>query len=114
MCCSSWACNAVACAMLVSACQSRTLDAAPSGAAPALSSQLRSGASAMLTPIGPAPGPDEPTASTRNPHADDLVAAQEGRILFTRYNCAGCHGDHGGGGMGPSLRDPTWLYGSSA
>ena len=24
----------------------------------------------------------------------------------------GCHGGHGGGGMGPSLRDPVWLYGN--
>ena len=29
-------------------------------------------------------------------------------------NCAGCHGGHAGGGMGPSLRDKDWIYGSSA
>jgi cytochrome c oxidase cbb3-type subunit 3 len=41
------------------------------------------------------------------------VAIAEGRKLFLWYNCAGCHGGHAGGGMGPSLRDPVWLYGSS-
>jgi cytochrome c oxidase cbb3-type subunit III len=35
----------------------------------------------------------------------------EGRKLFVRMNCAGCHG---GGGMGPSLRDVTWIYGGKA
>ncbi|HSS39969.1 MAG TPA: c-type cytochrome, partial [Polyangia bacterium] len=29
------------------------------------------------------------------------------------FNCAGCHGGRAGGGMGPSLRDPEWLYGST-
>ena len=26
-------------------------------------------------------------------------------------NCAGCHGDHGGGGTGLRLRDVDWIYG---
>jgi cytochrome c oxidase cbb3-type subunit 3 len=37
----------------------------------------------------------------------------QGRRFFLAYNCAGCHGDHGGGGMGPSLRDDAWIYGDS-
>ena len=37
--------------------------------------------------------------------------AQGGR-LFVWMNCAGCH-SHGGGGMGPALRDAKWRYGSS-
>jgi cytochrome c oxidase cbb3-type subunit 3 len=37
----------------------------------------------------------------------------EGRQLFIRFNCSGCHGGRAGGGMGPSLRDVDWLYGSS-
>jgi Cytochrome C oxidase, cbb3-type, subunit III len=28
-------------------------------------------------------------------------------------NCSGCHGEHAGGGMGPSLRDVDWLYGGA-
>ena len=45
-----------------------------------------------------------------NPLAGNAVAQQEGRTLFVQYNCSGCHGGHGGGGMGPSLRDPVWIY----
>jgi cytochrome c oxidase cbb3-type subunit 3 len=47
-----------------------------------------------------------------NPLATDPVALQDGRRLFDWYNCSGCHGGHAGGGMGPSLRDPVWLYGN--
>jgi cytochrome c oxidase cbb3-type subunit 3 len=36
----------------------------------------------------------------------------EGRQLFVRFNCSGCHGGRAGGGMGPSLRDVDWLYGN--
>ena len=35
-----------------------------------------------------------------------------GLQLFTWFNCAGCHGVRGGGGIGPPLRDKTWIYGS--
>ena len=47
-----------------------------------------------------------------NPYATDAVALQDGRRLFDWYNCSGCHGGHAGGGMGPSLRDETWIYGN--
>jgi cytochrome c oxidase cbb3-type subunit 3 len=47
-----------------------------------------------------------------NPYAGDAAALAEGRRLFVWFNCAGCHGDHAGGGMGPSLRDSTWIYGN--
>jgi cytochrome c oxidase cbb3-type subunit 3 len=63
--------------------------------------------------IGPLPGPAEYQPATRNPFAGDMAATHEGRRLFVAYNCAGCHGDHGGGGMGPSLRDERWLFGNS-
>lgn len=36
----------------------------------------------------------------------------QGQRLFVWMNCAGCH-SHGGGGMGPPLRDAKWRYGSS-
>jgi len=49
----------------------------------------------------------------RNPYAGNASAANEGRQLFVQYNCSGCHGGRGGGGMGPSLRDSLWIYGSS-
>ena len=50
-------------------------------------------------------------AGVANPYADDRTAPAEGRQLFVRFNCSGCHGGHAGGGMGPSLRDVDWLYG---
>jgi cytochrome c oxidase cbb3-type subunit 3 len=61
--------------------------------------------------IGPQPGPDHPLPQAVNPYAHDTSILPEGRQLFQQYNCAGCHGDHGGGGMGPSLRDTLWYYG---
>jgi cytochrome c oxidase cbb3-type subunit 3 len=63
-------------------------------------------------PVGPIPGTAKPPP-VANPFADDASALMEGRRLFVQFNCAGCHGGHAGGGMGPSLRDPDWLYGSS-
>ncbi len=69
-------------------------------------------ASAASTPVGPVPGEIEKVNYPTNPLAGDPVALQDGRRLFNWYNCSGCHGGHAGGGMGPSLRDPVWLYGS--
>jgi cytochrome c oxidase cbb3-type subunit 3 len=64
--------------------------------------------------IGSQPGPDRAFAFVSNPYENDLTVLAEGKRLFAWYNCAGCHGDHGGGGMGPSLRDSTWIYGGEA
>lgn len=64
-------------------------------------------------PVGPLPGPEAFAPDAPNPYATDRIALMEGRRLFARMNCAGCHGDHGGGGMGPSLRDQSWIYGST-
>src|SRR4051794_25951444 len=63
-------------------------------------------------PVGPIPGPGVASAE-QNPLQDNDEARHDGQVLFMRYNCAGCHGDHGGGGMGPSLRDERWLYGKA-
>src|SRR5579872_49577 len=65
------------------------------------------------TPVGPVPGAPIVLTPKANPFQQDPVALAEGRTLFESYNCAGCHGDHAGGGMGPSLRDEDWIYGSS-
>jgi cytochrome c oxidase cbb3-type subunit 3 len=68
------------------------------------------------TNVGPIPGVGEAPAGfepIENPFARDPTALADGRRFFTQYNCAGCHGDHGGGGMGPSLRDEVWLYGGN-
>ena len=63
--------------------------------------------------VGPVPGTTAQPGGRSNPYAQDPVVLAEGRRLFQSYNCAGCHGDHAGGGMGPSLRDQDWIYGSS-
>jgi cytochrome c oxidase cbb3-type subunit III len=65
------------------------------------------------TAVGPAPGPNKTVPAPANPLAGNAVAVQEGRRLFVQMNCSGCHGGRAGGGMGPSLRDPDWIYGSS-
>jgi cytochrome c oxidase cbb3-type subunit 3 len=62
-------------------------------------------------PVGPLPGPHVDAGARKSPLPPDQFTLNEGRVAFMRYNCAGCHGDHGGGGMGPSLRDETWIYG---
>lgn len=74
----------------------------PSGALPTLQAA-----------VGPVPGPGNGALGPANPYADDARSPQAGRTLFVRFNCSGCHGGRAGGGMGPSLRDQTWLYGSS-
>ena len=43
----------------------------------------------------------------------DRQVAIEGRQLFLKYNCYGCHGGLAGGAMGPSLRDDTWKFGGT-
>src|SRR5690606_5421986 len=70
--------------------------------------------------VGDPPGPPRAAwpmsaadPGTANPFAGNLQALALGRRFFVAYNCAGCHGDHAGGGMGPSLRDQEWIYGSS-
>ena len=67
----------------------------------------------IRTPVGPIPGPEQNPQRPTNPYANDRTALGEGRQLFIRFNCSGCHGGRAGGGMGPSLRDVDWLYGSS-
>lgn len=74
---------------------------------------VAAGGPALATdPVGPVPGAIHEIHFRVNPYTNDPVALQDGRRLFDWYNCSGCHGGHAGGGMGPSLRDPVWLYGN--
>jgi cytochrome c oxidase cbb3-type subunit 3 len=71
-----------------------------------------------LAPVGPIPGPqvagEDPSTTIRSPYAGDPAALEQGRQLFVAMNCAGCHGGHAGGGMGPDLRpDHIFSYGST-
>ena len=89
-------------ALMLAGCEARPIEIAPVGANPP-----------VRTPVGPIPGPAIAVQLKTNPYAQDPIALAEGRKLFVWYNCAGCHGGHAGGGMGPSLRDVTWIYGNS-
>jgi cytochrome c oxidase cbb3-type subunit III len=86
--------------LLTAACQSPSTPVASSSSPP------------VPTSIGPVPGPPSTPHERTNPLNGDPVALQDGRRLFDWYNCSGCHGGHAGGGMGPSLRGPVWLYGN--
>ena len=67
----------------------------------------------MFTAVGPVPGPPTNPPRRANPYHDHRGAVAEGRELFIRFNCSGCHGGRAGGGMGPSLRDVVWRYGDA-
>jgi cytochrome c oxidase cbb3-type subunit 3 len=54
-----------------------------------------------------------PGGLLRNPHAGDAAVAKSGALLFTAMNCDGCHGEAGGGWVGPNLADGRWRYGGA-
>jgi len=87
--------------------------AVPAPAKPAPPAAAPAGEHVARAPVGPIPGGGKPPDIV-NPYANDATALQAGRRFFTQMNCAGCHGEHAGGGMGPSLRDAMWLYGHSS
>ncbi len=89
-------------AVVLCGCQQQPSEVAAAGAVQAVD-----------IPVGPIPGPAMQPPEQKNPFGQNSVALMEGRQLFVHYNCSGCHGGHAGGGMGPSLRDPVWIYGSS-
>lgn len=91
-------------ALTLVGCNRQPTEAASNAAPPAMR--------AAVGPVpGPGSGPDKGREPVRNPYADSRGALTEGRQLFVRFNCSGCHGGRAGGGMGPSLRDVDWLYG---
>ena len=55
---------------------------------------------------------DSVTADTANPFDGKADAADAGKALFTKMNCAGCHAYDLTGGMGPDLTDGSWQYGA--
>ena len=72
------------------------------------------GPSATLQPTLMAGEPDgalraDPRGSLYEANAFHI---NEGQRLYTWFNCVGCHA-HGGGGMGPALKDDEWRYGGS-
>jgi cytochrome c oxidase cbb3-type subunit 3 len=96
--------------------------AAESAAAPPpqnpVASGVRTAVPPTLAPVGPIPGPriagENPGETIQNPYANDQSALEQGRQLFVEMNCAGCHGGHAGGGMGPDLRpDHIFKFGNT-
>jgi cytochrome c oxidase cbb3-type subunit 3 len=61
-----------------------------------------------------AAGPDDRRPEIENPYPEDPGALALGRALYLAFNCGGCHGGAGGGGIGPPLADEKWIYGGSA
>jgi len=61
-------------------------------------------------------GAEGDTAASESPFPmDDPEAIEAGQALFTgKLGCYGCHGQDGGGGMGPALNDGEWVYGGEA
>ncbi len=58
------------------------------------------------------PGEMLPALSVKSFAEGNAYQISEGQRLFGWYNCAGCHGPNGGGGMGPPLTDSVWIYGA--
>lgn len=48
-----------------------------------------------------------------NPFAENPEAIKEGRALYIKNGCSGCHGVMGGGGMAAPLTDDNWKFGDS-
>jgi cytochrome c oxidase cbb3-type subunit 3 len=46
-----------------------------------------------------------------DPYEGNAYGISQGKLLYGRFNCVGCHAQ-GGGGMGPPLMDAEWRYGS--
>ncbi|MDB5959011.1 MAG: cytochrome [Massilia sp.] len=57
------------------------------------------------------PGAPQPHPPVPNKYEENAYAMSQGKSLFRKFNCSGCH-SQGGGGMGPALMDDKWIYGS--
>jgi cytochrome c oxidase cbb3-type subunit 3 len=49
--------------------------------------------------------------SIANPFEGNPQAIEQGKQLYIKMNCAGCHAYNGKGNMGPDLTDTYWRYG---
>lgn len=66
---------------------------------------------APLGQVAGSPASTVPVLSTPNPFQDNPQAIKQGRELYIKMNCAGCHAYNGKGNMGPDLTDTYWRYG---
>ena len=65
-----------------------------------------------ITEVGPVALHEPRSLGNRFVHAREREAAQRGMQFFNQMNCVGCHAPNGAGGMGPSLSDSKFIYGS--
>lgn len=63
--------------------------------------------------FAPSGAQDQPKPKKLNPFTGNPVAMQEGRSLYILNGCSACHGVMGGGGMGITLSDDVWKFGSN-
>ena len=56
-------------------------------------------------------GPTQGPSAVRNPYEGQANALLDGKHYYGWFNCTGCHGGAGGGGIGPPLADADWIYG---
>jgi cytochrome c(L) len=66
----------------------------------------------LLGQLGTTASEEAAKPNKLNPYTGDPEAIKEGRTLYLRVGCSGCHGVGGGGGMGPALLDDEWTFGS--
>ena len=110
----------LAAALVLAACER---EAPPTGDVVLPSGRTEAPGSPVVTtgiiagPMGIPPA-GEPPPAQRGPAAGEMpldanaFVVAEGKRLYQWFNCAGCHGLNGGGGMGPPFADGDWIYGS--
>lgn len=69
--------------------------------------------SASVRTSGLQAGGAAPREARNNPYEGNPRALAEGRQYYIWMNCHACHGEMGGGGIGPPFADPVWIYGSA-
>ena len=62
--------------------------------------------------FAPGGAQDQSKPKKLNPFTGNPAAIQEGRSLYQQNGCSACHGVMGGGGMGVTLIDDVWKFGS--
>jgi len=67
----------------------------------------------MSAPMGQVAGDrgNVSALSIANPFDNNPQAIEQGKQLYIKMNCAGCHDYNGQGNMGPDLTDTYWRYG---
>ena len=63
--------------------------------------------------FAPGGAQDQSRPKKLNPFTGNPAAILEGRSLYQQNGCSACHGVMGGGGMGVTLIDDVWKFGST-